>query len=83
MPRMTVGESPHWEAHFWVGGYGRARPGHLGLLELQNSESQSRFCDLYVSPCWEVRIFIKIFGAKFNSNCTTPPPPKTQKQRLR
>lgn len=49
-PRMTVCEFPHWEAHFWVGGREKVRPSNLGV---QNSESQSRFCELYVSPCWE------------------------------
>lgn len=49
---MTTSGSPRQDAHFWVGGRGRARPSHLGLLELQNSESQSCSCDLYVSPCW-------------------------------
>lgn len=70
-----MSESLHWEAHFWAGGPGRARPGHLGLLELQNSESHSRFCDLYLSPCWKVKIFIKIYGlysARFHRNRAAP-----------
>lgn len=75
---MTAGKSLNWEAYFWVGGCGRARPGHLGLLELQNSESQSRFCDLYVSPYWEVGIFIKIYGAKSNRDPHSCPHPSSK-----
>lgn len=41
---MIESESLQWGAHFWAGGYGRARPSHLGLLERRSSELQSFLC---------------------------------------
>lgn len=62
---MTAHESPRWEAHFWVECRGRARPGHLGLLELHNSESHFLW-SVSVNILGGWRFFIKIYIAKFD-----------------